>query len=353
MPEMATRSVWDAVVGQERAARQLQLAARNPVHAYLLVGPPGSTKDEAARAFAAVLLGGSDAAGGRDARLAMAGVHPDIREVQRVGARILNEQIDEIIRAASMAPVESDRKVMILHEFHLLDDVEAARLLKTIEEPPASTVFVVLADQLPPELVTIASRCVRISFGQIADVDIESALIAEGVTAEMAATAAGAASGDLTRARVLATDPGLMARRDAFAAFPSRLDGTGRTVVALCGEATALIEAAAAPLAKRQAVEVADLEVRVRELGERGSGRKQLEDRHKRELRRHRMDEWRSGLAVMAAVYRDALVADTMPRPHAPADAVHRIHAALEALDRNPNEMLLLQSLLLDLPSLG
>ncbi len=350
---MAGRSVWDSVVGQARAVRQLQLSAARPVHAYLFVGPAGSTKDEAARAFAAVLLSGTDAADGRDARLAMAGLHPDVREVQRVGARILNEQIDEIIRAASLSPIESGRKVMILHEFHLLDDVEAARLLKTIEEPPASTVFVVLADQLPPELVTIASRCVRISFGQIATADIEATLIAQGVSAEMAAGAAAAAGGDLTRARVLATDSGLMARRDAFAGFPSRLDGTGRTVVALCSEATALIEAAAAPLAERQTAEAAELEARVRDLGERGSGRKQLEDRHKRELRRHRMDEWRSGLGVMAAVYRDVLVADTMSRPHAPAEAVHRIHAALEALDRNPNETLLLQSLLLDLPSLG
>lgn len=353
MPVSATSSVWDAVVGQARAVRQLQRAAPNPVHAYLFVGPPGSTKDEAARAFAAVLLGGTDDASGRDARLAMAGAHPDVREVQRVGARILNEQIDEIIRAASMAPVESGRKVIILHEFHLLDDMEAARLLKTIEEPPASTVFVVLADQLPPELVTIASRCVRISFGEISAADIEAELLTEGVAPETATSAADAAGGDLTRARVLATDPDLMARREAFAAFPGRLDGTGRTVVALCGEATALIEAAAAPLAAQHAVETADLEARVRELGERGSGRKQLEDRHKRELRRHRMDEWRSGLAVMASVYRDALVADTMPRPHAPAEAVHRIHSALEALDRNPNETLLLQSLLLDLPSLG
>jgi hypothetical protein len=42
-----------------------------------------------------------------------------------------------------------------------------------------------------------------------------------------------------------------------------------------------------------------------------------------------------------------------MARADAPAAAVSRIHAALEALDRNPNEALLLQSLLLDLPSLG
>ena len=44
-------SVWDDVVGQPVAVDHLRRAAAAPVHAYLFVGPPGSTKDEAARAF--------------------------------------------------------------------------------------------------------------------------------------------------------------------------------------------------------------------------------------------------------------------------------------------------------------
>ena len=264
------------------------------------------------------------------------------------------EQVNEIIRNANLAPVEGERKVMVLHEFHLLDATGAARLLKTLEEPPPSTVFIVLADQVPPELVTIASRCVRIEFSHIPDPLIESTLIAEGTDAAVAANAAASARGDLDRARLLAIDPGLMERRDTFAGLPARLDGTGRTVVALCAEVAGLIDKAATPLAKRQAEEVTRLEARVRELGERGSGRKQLEERHKRELRRHRIDEWRNGLAVMAGVVpRRPGGRLAAPTGRAPAQAVHRIHAALEALDRNPNEILLLQSLLLDLPSLG
>ena len=73
-----TRSVWDGVVGQPRAVDQLTRAAAAPVHAYLFVGPAGSTKDEAARAFAALLLTGVDDAESRDARLALAGEHPDV-----------------------------------------------------------------------------------------------------------------------------------------------------------------------------------------------------------------------------------------------------------------------------------
>jgi DNA polymerase III subunit delta' len=347
-----TDSVWAAVVGQTQAIRRLVASSANPSHAYLFTGPPGSTKDEASRAFAALLMAGVDDPTNRDARLTLAGEHPDVREVERQGARISAEQVADIIRNASLAPVEGTRKVMILHEFHLLDAAAAARLLKTLEEPPDSATFIVLADQVTPELVTIASRCVRIEFAALSSETIASVLIDQGMNPEAARAAAGAAEGNLGRARLLVTDPGLMERRDAFSRLASRLDGTGTTVVRLCTGLLALIDAAAAPLAARQSEEIIALDERVAAAGERGSGRKQLEERHKRELRRHRVDELRSGLSVLAGSYRDALVGATMARPEGGIKAVSRIHETLEAMERNPNETLLLQALLLDLPSL-
>lgn len=344
--------VWADVVGQPSAVAQLVAAARRPVHAYLLVGPRGCTKEAAARAFAALLVGGGDPAG-RDVRLALEGEHPDVREVRRAGAAISAEQAREIARLAALAPVESSRKVMILDEFHLLRAEGAALLLKTIEEPPPSTVLIVVADQVPPELTTIASRCVRIEFGPIGDRDIEDRLVREGVDPVVAARAAEQAYGDLDRARLLATDADLTTRHEAFADAPRRLDGNGATVASLATTLLALIDGAAAPLEARHAAEVADLDARLAAAGERGGGRKALEDRHKRELRRHRTDELRTGLAVIAATYRDALVAGTLARPDAAEAAIRRVHDAIEALERNPNELLLLQALLLDLPSLG
>ena len=112
----------------------------------------------------------------------------------------------------------------------------------------------------------------------------------------------------------------------------------------------ARIEAAAAPLAARHAAEVAELDARIERFGERGSGRKALEERHQRELRRHRTDELRSGLGVLAGAYRDLLVGGTPQHPQAVVDAVTRIHGAVEAMEHNPNETLLLQSLLWSLP---
>ena len=349
--DLAPVDLYGAVVGQTAAVAQLRRAAAAPVHAYLLVGPPGSTKDEAARAFAAELLG---LHAGRDDRLALAGEHPDIHEVVRSGPAISADQAREIVRLAALAPVEGERKVLILHELHLLRPEGAALLLKTIEEPPESTYFVVLADFVPQDLVTVASRCVRIEFRSIPNAELEARLVSEGVTPDVAAGASSAAAGDLTRARILALDPSLAARRAAFAAIPRKLDGAGATVMRLTAEVLDLIEQAATPLAQRQAAETAQVEARAERLGERGSGRKQLEEGHRRELRRHRVDELRSGLGTLAGAYRDLLVAGTDPGHGGPdtyAVAVARIHRALEALERNPNEPLLLQSLLWSLPT--
>lgn len=346
-------SIWDDVVGQETALVHLRAAAdRGPVHAYLFVGPPGSTKYEAARAFAARVLSGADDPDQRDARLALRGEHPDVREVRRTGPAISAEQAREIVRVSSLAPTEGERKVLILDEFHLLRPEGAALMLKTIEEPPDSTMFVICADFVPHDLVTISSRCALIRFAAIPDAVITARLVAEGVEPGDATAAAGAALGDLDRARLLAHDPALNERREAFASTPRELDGSGHVATRTAASLLELIETAAEPVVARHEAEAAELDDRIKEFGERGSGRKQLEERHRRELRRHRTDELRSGLATIAGTYRDSLVAETARDPSEAAAAVHRIHEALETLERNPNERLLLENLLWSLPPL-
>lgn len=349
-------SVWDDVVGQKPAVENLRAAAaRGPVHAYLFVGPAGSTKLEAARAFAASLMSSGEDREQRDARLILAGEHPDVREVHRIGASISADQAKEVVRVSSLAPTEGARKVLILDEFHLLSPNGAAMMLKTIEEPPDSTMFIILCDFIPHDLITISSRCARIDFRTIGADVIAARLLTEGINPAGAMVASKAALGNLDRARVLATDPALAERRKAFLGAPGQLDGTGAVAMRLAGELLALIDAAAAPLAAKHESEIVDLDARIKEHGERGSGKKQLEDRHKRELRRHRTDELRSGLATLASVYRDQALASTTPGSGGfdiagCADAVAQVHRALEAMDRNPNERLLLESLLWSLP---
>jgi DNA polymerase-3 subunit delta' len=246
--------------------------------------------------------------------------------------------------------MEGPRKVIVLAEMHKVS-TQAPKLLKTIEEPPESTVFVVLADFVPPELVTIASRCVRIEVPRLTVGVLEQILLAEGHDATVAGGAAAAAAGDLDRARLLATDPQLAERRERWTTVPRRLDGTGAAVAVVVDELLEMVQAAAAPLVARQEIEDAELEERVAAYGERGSGRKRIEDAHKREQRRHRAEELRFGLATLAARYREALVTGAGDDDLIVA-GLAAIDGAGEALLRNPNETLLLQGLLLRLPPL-
>jgi DNA polymerase-3 subunit delta' len=184
----------------------------------------------------------------------------------------------------------------------------------------------------------------------LADTVVEDALLAEAIPADAARAAAAAAGGNLDRARVFAIDTGLLARREAFHRLHHRLDGSGAEVARAVEELLGLIDGAAEPMKLRQAEEVAELEARVEQLGERGSGRTKMVERHKRELRRHRTDELKAGLEALASSYRDRLVEGTTRDPAGVVAAVGAIHEAMEALDRNVNESLLLQSLLLRLP---
>jgi DNA polymerase III subunit delta' len=359
---MTAPKLWSAVVAQDRAVALLDAAARQPVHAYLFLGPRGSTKTEAARAFSAALLCPNGGCGEcRDCRLALAGEHPDVQLTTREGAAISAAQAEDIVSRAALAPVEGRRKVLVLDEFHLLRPEAAARLLKTIEEPSASTIFIVLADDLPPELVTIASRCVRVEFGAIPVDVVERVLVEAGVDAEQAAVAARSSAGDLDRARDLAHDPDVAARRAAFAGVPERLDGTGAAVAQLVDDLLGRIDSAAASIKIRHAAEIAEMQKRLERAGVRGGARRELDERHKRELRRLTTDELRAGLAELAGSYRQALVVDAGTnspnsgvRAHettARIEAVAAVHEVLESLERNPNIGLLLQSLLLRLPA--
>jgi DNA polymerase-3 subunit delta' len=183
--------------------------------------------------------------------------------------------------------------------------------------------------------------------------EIAARLQREGVDVLVAEQAAAAAGGNVERARLLTTDPELAERRRAFAGVPYRLDGHGATVMRLTDELLALVDSSAQPLTRRQIAEIAELDERIARYGERGSGKKALDERHKRELRRHRTDALLAGLTLIAGAYRDALVSRASIHPTTIAEAVSDIHRAMESFERNPNEALMLQALLWRLPVLS
>jgi hypothetical protein len=212
-------------------------------------------------------------------------------------------------------------------------------------------VFVLLAEEVPPEHVTIASRCVRIDLPAVPAPPIEAHLIERGVEPAAAAEIAIACGGNVDRARLLASDQSFAARRSAWHQVPDDLDGTGAVVVRLVAGLRGLIDDAQVPLAERHVAEAAEIEEWETEYGTRGSGRRGLEERQKREVRLLREDELRLGLATLAGRYRDRLIESSDPEPLVAACA--RITASAEALVRNPNEALLLEALFLELPTLA
>ena len=340
----AVDDVWAALEGQPRAAETLAAAAAQPVHAYLFCGPRGTGKRTAALAFAAALIGTDS----RSRRLALAGRHPDVSIHEPEGRTLRVVEAEEIIFEASRSPVESRVKVIVCDRFHAAEPEAVASLLKTIEEPPPTAVIVLLSEEIPPDHSTVASRCVVVDFNPVPDDDVRRILEREGADPDGLDDIVAAAAGDVTRARLLAGDHGLSARRRAWATAPARLDGTGATVAVLVEELRALIDEAQAPLTARQQAESDDLTRIEADMGAQGRLRREMDARHRREQRLLRADELRFGLATLADFYRQQLADER--HSHEAVAAITRIRDAHACLVRNPNEPLLLQSLFLSLP---
>ncbi|MBM3661815.1 MAG: hypothetical protein FJW94_02815 [Actinobacteria bacterium] len=356
------------VVGQDAAVAFLRAALDRPVHAYLFVGRPGAGSRTAARSFAGELLGrraagraaaapgdgsadAADEALDRARRLASTESHPSLFVFEREGASISVEQARSVVARSSLAPPEGDLQVFVLTDFHLVAQA-APTLLKAIEEPPDSTVFIVLADELTPELVTIASRCTVVEFPPVPSVALGEQLRRDGVPADVADVAARAAGGDLERARLLASDPRVVARRAAWYGAPERLDGSPHTAMTIADELVATLDEVAEPLEELHAAELAELDAAEQSFGERRPGeRKRLQERHQRAERRVRTDELRAGLAALGDRYRDALVAGGDAGAFTAAAAL--VQELCDALVFNPRERLQVEALLVQLPPLG
>ena len=351
------------VVGQADAVAQLRAAGRRPVHAYLLVGPPGLGQRPLVRGFAAALLCPRGGCGACDVcRRALSGVHPDLGEVERAGPFVSVDDARRVVRLAQRRPLEAHRQVIVVSDIHLAR-LAAPALLKTLEEPAGQTVFVLLADAVPAELATVASRCVRVELHPVSPVKLREWLVGTGMAADLASELAEAAGGSIERARLLADDAGFAERRELWRSVPARLDGTGAAAASLAGELLASAEQAVEPLRARHRVEMEALGSEAEQRGDRGvPGRKEVEERQHREERRWRIDELRAGFAVLATAYRDRLVVlaapDPMPsvwsarteeRVRELAGAVAVVEQSSAELVRNPNESLLLEAMLVRL----
>ncbi|MHB1905482.1 MAG: hypothetical protein ACYCRG_01055 [Acidimicrobiales bacterium] len=329
--------VFSGLVGASSAVDVLRHHARHPVHAYLICGPGGNGVHDALRAFAAALqCPDHGCATCAVCRGVLEGADADVQWIERAGPAWRVDEIREAERVARRRPLGRGRQVVILEDVELTvsgPSPSAPALLKSLEEPPARTVFLLGASELPGALDTVASRCVLVRLTAPSDADVEERLRGEGVSASTAQAAARAALGNLERARVLADDPALVARLDWWRALPDRLSGTPAVASALAREATALLDEAMEPLERSLTEAAARERDEAGQLGVRATNRRELEAQSRREQRRFRAEELTVGLSTVTAVYRERLARDLEASREGDPRADHRIAGTLRRLD--------------------
>ena len=120
-----------------------------------------------------------------------------------------------VIPQLAYPPSEGDRRVMVFREAERMTDEAQNALLKSLEEPPSHTVFILTTHQPERLLPTVRSRCQRVPFGPLPEEVIESCLRDLGVESASGTVPAAVARGNLKRA-ILVAEEGVAGRDDAL-----------------------------------------------------------------------------------------------------------------------------------------
>lgn len=377
-------SVWDDVVGQPAVVEELRRAVDAAhtgggaamTHAWLFTGPPGSGRSTAARAFAAALL---DPLGGDQetptSRAALDGHHPDLTVVATDRSLIRIEEVRELVGVAQRSPSGGPFRIMLVEDADRMAERTSNVLLKAIEEPPPSTVWLLCAPSPTDVMTTIRSRCRNLNLRIPSTEDVSAVLQRRyGVPADRARWAALASQHHIGRARHLATDDEAANRRERVLAIPGALTGVGPAVRLAEGVLNDATDAAKARTEERDATERSEL---LAMLGVDSGSRvppslrsqiRELEENQKRRSTRARADEIDRILIDLLSLYRDGLMRQfgfegecvnegQEPRiaaiaAHPPTEILRRIDAITQArslLRTNTAPQLVLEALFLKL----
>lgn len=190
---------FDELVGQEHITRTLRnaVASGKVAHAYLFCGPRGTGKTSTARLLAKAancLNEGEKPCNECAACMSInEGRALDLTEVDAASRRKV-EDITEVIDRVNFSPVELRYKVYIIDEVHMLTTHAFNALLKTLEEPPETAIFILATTEVWKVLPTIISRCQRFDFRRISTTEVvrrlETVADSEGLQVQPQALAA-------------------------------------------------------------------------------------------------------------------------------------------------------------------
>ena len=346
-------------------------------HAWLVTGPPGSGRSNAARAFAAALECDQGGCGQCLAcRTALEGSHPDVTLVRTELLSIGVDEVRRLVRQAVMSPVLGRFQVLVVEDADRITERGADALLKAIEEPAQRTVWVLCAPTADDVIVTIRSRARQVALVTPSDEAVAELLVRrDGVDPETARFVARVAQGHIGRARGLARRPADRERRREILAIPNRLTDLGACLQAaerLVADVTATAKARTDELDERERAALGEAlgagtkGVRLRHLA---SQMKELEEQQKLRSKRFQRDGIDNALTELTGYYRDVLVrqlgagaplvnadmaeaVEAMARSTTPERTVRKLDAILEcrgALLANVGPQLALEALFVSL----
>ena len=374
------RTVWSRLVGQEPVVESLSRAVggREMTHAWLFTGPPGSGRSNAAMAFAAAMQCEQGGCGDCLAcRTALAGSHADVSVTRTEKLSIGVDDVRDLVRRASLAPVGHRWQVMIVEDADRLTEPAANALLKSIEEPTDRTVWLLCAPTVEDVLPTIRSRCRLVVLRTPSPSAVTDFLVRmEGIPEGVASFAARASQGHIGRARALARDEQTRNRRREVVSIPTRLSSLGACMNAAANLHEVTKEEAAAITAELDLREKQSLDQSygVVERGRRprsyAPALKELEKGQKLRAKRRHLDVIDRGLMDLVSVYRDAVSLQTgasgglvneeirgevvqLARMSTPEQNLRRIDAVFAAreqlLEHNAAPLLALEAMMLAL----
>ena len=337
------QGVWAELVGQERAVEVLRRAVTGErhamTHAWLVTGPPGSGRSNAARAFAAALQCRTGGCGQcNDCRTSLSGAHPDVTLVRTEQLSIGVDEVREYVRRAAMSPTKGRRQVIVVEDADRVTDRGADALLKAIEEPAPKTVWLLCAPSAEDVIVTIRSRCRQLQLATPRDDAVAELLVhRDGIDLALASHAARAAQGHIGRARVLARNEEARNRRHQVLKIPGQLSSVGACLTAADNLVKAATDEATKATAEIDQKERAELEQALG-FGAKGArprnaqaAMKDLDDQQKARAKRLQRDALDRVLTELTTWYRDVLSLQTHGIDPSAATGAHLINADLRS----------------------